>query len=231
MGRRKVKGLIGSAGLAEWWFATFNDRERNLIDELFAKRERERGPGVVLFSVRVSASDNEDGFDVSTDANSPDDRNDEDPIASLTEDTPNVWREEKPGSLIASLVRLLRKSHPALSRRCLEKLESMEAVVELHFLYGDEIGYGLERVDDPKERARRAAACERQIGIAPRVVAAMLSTSKKLPWHRGYEELARLRKAEGRFAEATRLATEALEQGWSGCWEEIIGDGKQMSLF
>lgn len=67
--------------------------------------------------------------------------------------------------------------------------------------------------------------CERQIALAPKAAREFFKDEmESLPRHTGFDRLVRIRKSQGKYIEARRLAEEAMRQGWNGNWGKLIAD-------
>lgn len=89
------------------------------------------------------------------------------------------------------------------------------------------------------------ALCQKQIKIAPQVVASLKANLTDLnqnavehglspvpqsviafPGHEGFLRLYEIRKEQRRFAEALVLAKQAKAQGWAGDWDKAIAESE-----
>ncbi len=107
----------------------------------------------------------------------------------------------------------------------MELADSGPDVLDRHFTYQAviELNYA-ERDKDPAALAAAIAGCENQISIAANAAIAFkhMYRGSRLPSHKGFEQLAIVREKQKNYAEAIRIAKEALSQGWAGDWEKRI---------
>jgi hypothetical protein len=85
--------------------------------------------------------------------------------------------------------------------------------------------YYRDRDTDPDALAAAIDACEKQIALGPEAAEAFEAeypTDSTLPSHRGFTQLAIIREKEHNYADAIRLAQDAMSQGWAGDWEKRI---------
>lgn len=132
-------------------------------------------------------------------------------------------------------------------RRGLDSIGSTTDIVQVHFYYGTiiEIAYH-ERDSLPGALDTAIRFCERQISIAPAVMASMKHRHEETEqrrmerhrimgklrnWkpcqfpatsHRGFEQLCIIREKQKNYAEVIRLAQMARQQGWNGDWDKRV---------
>ena len=114
-----------------------------------------------------------------------------------------------------------------IARRFLEKSDEVGgSVLDRHFTYSAMVPiYYRDRDTDPDALAAAIDACEKQIALGPEAAEAFEAeypTDSTLPSHRGFTQLAIIREKEHNYADAIRLAQDAMSQGWAGDWEKRI---------
>jgi tetratricopeptide (TPR) repeat protein len=189
----KVGGEIGYHGLADWWLSNFTEEERNYIES----RYKPLGLGTT----------NE---------------------RPLTQGT-NSWSSGRAAQFLSGLsTNFQGPKDRHIARRLLIKAEQVSGstILDRHFVYSEMIQvYYRDRDNDPNSLDEAIRACEKQIEIGPEAVQAWRAeypTDAELPAHRGFTQLAIIREKERNYAEAIRLAKEAMEQGWAGDWDTRI---------
>lgn len=175
----------------------------------------------------------------------------DDPRVTLTRE--DIGTAPEPDRLLSFLAGLAKEfqDFPHIAQRILRKgLDSIGPstdVMQVHCYYSTiiEIAYH-ERDKLPGALDTAIRFCERQIAIAPAVMAAMkhrheeteqrsrerhrvmgmLEKWKPCPFpatsHRGFEQLCIIREKQKDYVEAIRLAQTAKEQGWNGTWDKRI---------
>ena len=118
-----------------------------------------------------------------------------------------------------------------LARRIIDKAVALGEgksgqILDRHFVYQSMITvYYRDRNRDPAALELAIEACNSQIALGEQAARAFFGEypSEPLPTHIGFKQLAIIREKQKDFAEAIRIAHEALRQGWSGDWEKRIG--------
>lgn len=122
-----------------------------------------------------------------------------------------------------------KKEDRTIAFRFIEKAEEMlfksSDILDVHFFYHNKIQtYYRQREVEPEALAIAIEACRKQIAVAPKAKNAFLKTYKDapLPSPLGFRQLSIIEEKRNNYEEAINLSKEALEQGWSGDWEERI---------
>jgi hypothetical protein len=185
-------GLLGQLGLADWWFSTFPEQSRKYIDKVYRSA-----------------------------TNSP---------LGLTQGQRKATKQSPAVFLVNLAGRFLGSQH---DRRyaflMLKKAESLaeraDDTLTLHKVYAvTERMYAESRHHDPSAEASLERTCEKHIELSPKTARLIknLRPDEPLPRHTGYELLVTLHEKRGRFEEAVALCKQAMEQGWSGCYEQHV---------
>jgi hypothetical protein len=194
---RETYGYIGAHKLTEWWFSAFSEEERQYIELAFQP---------LGATIRIGRPDA--------------DRD------SLLTGARCLQIYERPGTFLANLSEWLNKPECRhLAHRVIEHAERIATdPLEKHDVYQQAILVDYrDREKDENFFAAAIAACEKQIAIAPQVIASWYERRQHLPTHCGFEQLAIIREKEGNFAEAIRLSQTAKMQGWKGSdWDGRI---------
>lgn len=192
----KVEGEIGYFNLTEWWLSTFTEVERNHIESVY----RPLG-------------------------------------CSLDDETPRPltqgqisWSSGSASKLLYGLASwFYNPVDRYIAHRILAKAEELAEssgdVLDLHFTYHAMIQiYYKDRDAGPVALNDAIVACEKQIALSPKTIEAFKKEfpDHPLPNHLGFTQLAIIREKQGDYIEAIRLSKLAMEQGWSGDWEDRI---------
>ena len=115
-----------------------------------------------------------------------------------------------------------------IAYKMLDKAEELARtgvpVLDVHFLYDQEIGIYYRDRDKQAFLDKAILACRKQIALAPKTARAFKSEyrNEPLPTHRGYEQLAIILEKRGDYREVIDLCAQAQAQGWSGTWARRI---------
>jgi hypothetical protein len=189
----QVEGTIGYFGLIDWWLTEFTDEEREYIDLNYNPM------GAPPRSLTISKIS---------------------------------WTTQTTVSLLTGLAGWFSKADASLIRkRFIKKLIEVidltdSDIIDVHFAYAQlmEIYYRARNVD-PSALERAIWACEKQIAIAAEAAKAFQEgdfPEPKIPYHKGYEQLAIILERQKNYAAVIRLCNQAKEQRWCGDWEHRI---------
>ena len=170
---RETRGYIGHFNLTDWWFSAFSEGERQQVELVFQP-----------LGLQIQAG----GAKPNADAGSP-----------LT-GARGLHVFCRAGSFLANLADWLdRPESRHLARRVIEKAESIaEDPLEKHDVYQAMIVIMFrEREKHPESLERVISACMEHIAIAPEVIREWKARRpRRLPTHRGFEQLAIIREKE-----------------------------------
>jgi hypothetical protein len=191
--KEKLQGSIGHFELTEWWLAEFTDEEREYIELKYMPLGA--GPRPLT-------------------------------TGEISYTTRTVV------SLLSGLAGWFSKAEDfVIGKRIVEKLiqviDSTESdILDRHFAYGQMIKtFYSARGIDATALDRAIWACEKQISIASEAADAFQKgefPEPKIPWHKGYEQLAIILEKQKNHAAVIQLCTQAKEQGWGGDWDQRI---------
>lgn len=198
-----VQGLIAYFNLADWWLSAFSPEERDWIESEH-----------VRCALTVGQA-NPRPLTTGT-------------VVQTSQTSTMLLRK-----IACAAYRTSREKALGVFRKAeedgLSKLHlNTRYIVDLHFVYHNmiELNYrDRERLPDALEIA--IDACRKQIALAPRAAEVFRREWKLIPRPLGFWQLAVILEKEGNYDEAIALATQALEQGWAGDWEERIARCKQ----
>jgi len=239
----QVKGYIGYHGLAEWWLNDFSAAERHEIEE--ADYERNEDFDEILFeewetgiSAENSPANNEDDVDWElvelAKSGQLEDTEITSSNASLTQGIVG-FSSSNNGEFLAGIAGMMNQSNSRhLALRIADKAKTLldasrqvslepKAATALHFAYRQLMGVYYRSREEVSGALEKAIACaEDMIAVAPGVMVDPEMQVNGLPAHDGYKQLSIIREKQGDLAEAIRISRQALEQGWSGDWEQRI---------
>lgn len=115
-----------------------------------------------------------------------------------------------------------------IARKMLDKAEDLAKngarVLDLHFLYGQEVSIYYKDRDKPAYLDKAVRACRQQIALAPQAAEAFKAEygDSQQPSHKGYEQLTIILEKQGKLQETIELSAQAQAQGWSGDWSGRI---------
>ncbi len=190
--KEQTGGLLGQLGLADWWFATFPDEGRKYIDKVY--KSATNSPLGLAQGQHRPTKQSPSVF-----------------LVNLAASFLNSHRDRRFGYL------MLKKAESLAERA--------DDLVMLHKIYSAiERLHAADRHDDPTALVSLVSACEKHIEMAPKTARLLrnLRPDEPLPRHTGYEMLVTVHEKEGRYDEAIALCKQAIEQGWSGCYDKHL---------
>lgn len=100
---------------------------------------------------------------------------------------------------------------------------SNSPIIDLHFIYGvmQEIYYRT-RESSTSGLNKTIEACQKQIALSSKSMAAIKRKFSSAPSHPGYKQLAIIYEKQGLVKEAITLCQRAKKQGWHGDWDKRI---------
>lgn len=190
----KIEGEIGYFALSDWWLETFTKEERKYIEDSYKP-----------FRIGSGASN----------------------ARPLTQGKIIRSRASACALLSAIPAWLKNPDDLHLNRKFFLKAEQIgsDDILDYHFLYLQMIKtFYRHRNATPEALNEAINACKKQIGIAPKSVAAFKNSEifNKVPEHTGYKQLSIIYEKQGKVQEALNLAKQAQRQGWDGDWEKRI---------
>jgi len=192
------QGLVGYYGLSEWWMSLFTPEETNALETAFARSASlsRIGQGQLVLTRGMTQ-----GFQAT-----------QSPARFLTGLAPIVGD-------------IAHEKEPAVWAKAEELALKSDDVLDLHVVYSGSVKAFYARRDESEDYLDAAmSAADELVNLAPDAAAAYLKKRPEhdLPPHRGFKLLAVAAERDGDYEEALALCREALEQGWSGDWEERI---------
>lgn len=185
-------GLLGQYGLSDWWFSTFPEQARKYIDQAYKHATHS--------------------------------------IVGLTHG-PHKDAKQTPAEFLAELAGRFMRSRQdrRFAYLMLKKAESLaersEEILTLHKIYAAmERLHAEDRHRDESAKASLENACKKHVEMAPKVAKHIhnLRPDEPLPRHTGFEMLIVLYEKQERYDDAIALCRTAMEQGWSGCYDQHI---------
>lgn len=207
----KIEGLIGFFNLTDWWLATFSKEERDHIEAAFK-------PLGVSFGDSGQNRPLTMGVISST----------SETAAGLLSGLATWFTKEEDREIVR---RILAKAAGLASAQLrepdidLRHRRNRQKIFDLHFSYQAMIEDAYRRrQQNPEVLESTVAACQKQIELAPLAARAFRREypGEPLPGHVGFQELVDIHERQGNYAEAVRVAKDALGQGWAGGWESRI---------
>ncbi len=197
--RRKVEGLIQFYDLEDWWFDSFDEDERDLIERSYDPLGDGSNP---LTQGRVTAADKRSLTQALLEA-----------ARRLPKDAPldlreRLWRQAE--SIAAD-------SRDALTLHFLYQ-DAMLAYYNARDMRGDALDKSWEYAMKQVKMAPRSAQAYRRA-----------YPGQPLPTHLGLKRLCSVYEKQGRLDMALKFATDAKEQGWASPaeWEQRIATYKE----
>lgn len=102
------------------------------------------------------------------------------------------------------------------------------SVPDLYFLYQNMIEIYYKDRDFDDYLGKTVEACRKMIALAPQAAQAYQNKFQGgLLGHKGYEQLAIILEKQNKYEEVIRLCKQAIQEGWSGDWENRISRCKK----
>jgi tetratricopeptide (TPR) repeat protein len=97
-------------------------------------------------------------------------------------------------------------------------------VLDRHFLFQQKIVTHYKDREKPGNLKKAVEACYQQITLSEEAATAFRKEygDGQLPAHKGYQQLAIILDKQGEYDEAIEICQRAIQQGWSGDWENRI---------
>jgi tetratricopeptide (TPR) repeat protein len=147
---------------------------------------------------------------------------------SLTQGTVSYTSQTAVGLLWALAGWFTKEPDRPIAHRMFDKAEEIAqdgaAVLDVHFLYGQEIAIYYKDRHRPEYMDKAIRACRQQIALAPEAAKAFKAeyAGAPLPGHKGYEQWAIILEKQEEYQEAIELCAQAQAEGWSGDWTRRI---------
>ena len=200
-GKKKIKGLIGYYGLADWWLSAFSKRERQYIKQTF------RPLGANLSDDPLTSRD------ISYDSQSV--------VCFLSHLA--GWFGKKEDRTIG--YRILRKAEELAAMKEVSPLDIHFLFHNKLTLYYKDKG-NPESLNMAIHACRQQIAIADKAAHAFQAT----YNGNPLPGHKGYAQLAIILEQQKHFDQAMELYSQAMRQGWGGDWEKHIQRCKQKML-